>query len=60
MDLIQLLIVLVVVGLLLWLVTSVVPLPQPVRTIVVVVVTLVACFWLLSWAGLTHPLVFRR
>jgi hypothetical protein len=60
MDLIQLLIVLVVVGLLLWLVTSVVPLPQPVRTIVVVLVVLICCIWLLSWAGMTHPLVFRR
>jgi hypothetical protein len=54
MDLISLLVVVVVLGLVWWLVTSYVPLPQPVKTVIMVVAVLIICVLLLQWAGLTH------
>lgn len=54
MDIISLLVVLVVVGLVWWLVTTYVPMPQPVRTIVTVIGVLILCIWLLQWAGIAH------
>lgn len=54
MDIVSLLVVCVVVGLVLWLITSYVPMPQPVKTVVMVVAVLLICVWLLNWAGLAH------
>ncbi len=54
MDIIPLLVVLVVVGLVWWLVTTYLPLPPPVKTVLTVVGVLVLCVWLLEWAGLAH------
>lgn len=52
MNLISLLIVLVVVCLVLWLITKYVPMPEPIRTVVVVIAVLIFCVWLLNWAGI--------
>ncbi len=54
MDLIQLIIVLAVVGLVWWLVTTYIPMPPPIKTVITVVAVLILCVWLLQWAGLTH------
>jgi hypothetical protein len=55
-GLLQLIVVLVVLGLVWWLVTTYVPLPQPVKTIITVLAVLVLCLYLLSFAGLIGPL----
>ena len=59
MDLIQLLIVLVVVGVILWLINQYVPMQPPFKTIINVIVVLVLCLWLLRAFGITagypHP-----
>lgn len=54
MDLISLLIVLVVLGLVWFLIDRYVPLPPPVKTVIIVIAVLLLCIWLLQWAGLTH------
>lgn len=54
MDVVQLLIIVVVLGLVWWLVTSFVPLPAPIKTVITVVAVLIICILLLQWAGLTH------
>lgn len=54
MDLISLLVIVVVLGLVYWLVTTYVPLPPAVRTAITVIAVLVVCVALLNWAGLTH------
>lgn len=60
MDLISLLVVLVVVGLVWWLVTTYLPLPPPVKTIITVIGVLILCIFLLQWAGLTHLNIGHR
>lgn len=54
MDIISLVVVLVVVGLVWWLITTYVPLPAPVKTVITVLAVLVLCVWLLQFAGITH------
>lgn len=54
MDIISLLVLLVVVGLVLWLVTTYVPMPQPIKTVVVAIAVLIFCVFLLNWAGIGH------
>lgn len=54
MDIISLLVVLVVVGLVWWLITTYVPLPAPIKTVITVIAVLVLCIWLLQFAGITH------
>lgn len=54
MDLIQLIIVLAVVGMVWWLVTTYIPMPAPIKTVITVVAVLVLCIWLLQWAGIAH------
>lgn len=54
MDLIQLLIVVAVVGLVWWLVTTYLPLPPGVKQVITVIAVLILCIWLLQAAGLTH------
>lgn len=55
MDLISFLIALTVLGLVCWLLwTYILPLfPEPIRTVITVILVLVLCIWLLQWAGLT-------
>lgn len=52
MSLVSLVIVLIVVGFLLWLVTTYIPMEPTIKRIVVVVVIIVVVLWLLSAFGL--------
>ncbi len=52
MSLLQVIIVLIVVGVLLWLVDSYIPMEQTIRRIINVVVIIAVVFWLLSVFGL--------
>lgn len=56
MSLISLIIVLVVVGFLLWLINTYVPMARPIKTILNVVVVIVVILWLLSALGIFHGL----
>ena len=53
MDLIQMLIVLVIVGVCLFMVTTYIPMAAPIKTLITVVVVLVLCIWLLHAFGIT-------
>lgn len=52
MDLIQLIVVLVIVGVVLWLINTYVPLAPPVKTVINVIVVLILCLWLLRLFGI--------
>jgi len=52
MDLIQLLIILIVVGVIMWLVNNYLPLDQPFKTIINVVVVIVLLIWILGLFGI--------
>jgi hypothetical protein len=60
MDIIQVLIVLVVVGVVLYLVQTYIPMAAPIKTILMVVVVLILCIWLLNVFGIGRPVVLRR
>lgn len=60
MDIIQVLIVLVVVGVVLYLVQTYIPMAAPIKTILMVVVVLILCVWLLNVFGIGRPVVIRR
>jgi hypothetical protein len=51
MDLITIIIVLIVVGLLAWAIAAYLPIPQPFKNIVILLVIVIACLWLLRVAG---------
>lgn len=55
MDLISVLIVLIIVGVCLYLVTTYIPMAPPIKTVITVVVVLVLCLWLLQIFGITGP-----
>jgi hypothetical protein len=52
MSIISILVVLVVVGLLLWAITTAIPMDAQVKRIVQVLVVVVVCLWLLEQLGL--------
>jgi hypothetical protein len=52
MTLIGLVVVLIIVGVLLYLVNTVIPIAPPIKTIINVVVVLAVCLWLLQAFGL--------
>jgi hypothetical protein len=52
MDLIQLIVLLVVVGLVLWLVETQIPLDPTIKMIIRIVIVLAVIIWLLSLVGL--------
>lgn len=54
MDLIQLLIVLVILGVVWYLVTTYIPMPQPIKTVITVIAVLALCIVLLNMAGIGH------
>ena len=56
MPLIQILLVLVVVGVLLWLVNSYIPMQGSIKSILNAVVTIAVVLWLLDVFGLFHSL----
>jgi len=52
MDLISIIVVLVVVGVILWLVQTYIPMLAPIKTVITVVVVLFLCIWLLRLFGI--------
>ena len=56
MSLITLVVVLAIVGVLLWLLNTYVPMAKPIKTIINVVVVLVVVVWLLSVFGIIGSL----
>ena len=52
MGLIELILILAVVGFILWLITSYIPMPAPFKTVIIVIVVIVLCIWLLRIAGI--------
>jgi hypothetical protein len=61
MDIIHVLIVLIVVGVVLYLVQTYIPMAAPIKTIITVVVVLILCVWLLTVFGIgTTPMVIKR
>lgn len=59
MSLIGVLIVLVIVGVCLYLVQTYIPMAQPIKTVITVVVVLVLCVWLLSAFGIIDGSTFN-
>ena len=58
---IQLLVVLVIVGVVLYLINNYVPMAAPIKTIINVVVVLAVCIWLLRVTGIVNiPMSFGR
>lgn len=52
MDVIQVIVVLVIVGVCLYLVQTYIPMAAPIKTIIMVVVVLILCLWLLRMFGI--------
>jgi hypothetical protein len=59
-DIIHILVVLIVVGVVLWLIQTYIPMAAPVKTIITVVVVLLLCLWLLSLFGIGGYVVPSR
>jgi hypothetical protein len=60
MSLISLLILLIVVGVILWLINTYIPMAPPVKTVINVVAVLVLCLWLLSLFGIGDITIGHR
>lgn len=52
MPLLNLVIVLIVIGVLMWLVNKYIPMAEPYRTIINILVIVVICIWLLQTLGI--------
>ena len=60
-GIIEIVVVLIILGLVLYLVETYVPMAQPIKTVLRVVVVLLLCLWLLSAFGIINsPVLFRR
>ena len=59
MPLVTLVIYLIVVGVLLWLINTYIPMAAPIKTIINVVVVVVVCLWLLRLFGIADVAVPR-
>ncbi len=59
MDLISLVIVLVVLGVIWWLVTTYIPMPAPMKTVITVIVVIALCLFLLQVFGIGNVHVGR-
>lgn len=57
-TLLQLVVVLVVLGLVWWLITTYLPLPAPIKMAITVIFVVIVCIYLLSVVGLV-PLSFK-
>lgn len=61
MPIVSLIVTLVIIGVILWLVTTYIPMPAPIRTVIVAVVVLLICLWLLDVFGMmTYTIPVRR
>jgi len=56
MDLVQVVITLIVVGVLLWLVNTFIPMARPIKSILNAVVIIAVVLWLLNGFGFLHSL----
>ena len=56
MSLISLIVVLIVIGVLLWLVNTYIPMDPKIKTIINIVVVIAVCLWLLSLVGILPDL----
>lgn len=54
MPLVSLIVFLVIVGVVLWLLNTLIPMDQKIKTIINVIVVLAVCLWLLETFGLLH------
>ncbi len=59
MSLVSIVLVLIVVGVILWLINSFIPMAGPIKTILNLVVVIVVILWLLSAFGIIHGFNFR-
>lgn len=57
MDVIHLIIVLAVIGVIWYLVTTYIPMPAPMKTVITVVVVIALCLFLLSALGIGHTVL---
>ena len=57
MPLISLILVLALVGFLLWLVLTYIPMPEPFKKVILVLVVIVLVLWLLQLLGLVGPTI---
>lgn len=56
MDLLQLIVMLIVIGVALWLVNTYIPMDQKIKTVLNIVVVVVVCLWLLRIFGVLGAL----
>jgi len=54
MPLLQMIVVLIVLGVVAGLVWQYLPIPQPFKNIIIILIVLAACLFLLDWAGVLH------
>jgi len=59
MDIVSLIVVLVVLGVIWWLVTTYIPMPAPMKTVITVIVVIALCLFLLNLFGIGHLRVGR-
>jgi hypothetical protein len=59
MDLISLVVVLAILGFVLWLVTTYIPMPPPFKNVLIVIVVLLVVLWVLRVVFLLPPVVAR-
>ena len=62
MDLIQLIVILLVLGIVLWLLNTYLPIAQPIKTLITALIVLVFVLWLLQAVGLfsAGPIYFHH
>jgi hypothetical protein len=51
MPILYLLLVLAVFGFAVWLITTYIPMPEPIRKVIIVIAVIVLLVYLLNWAG---------
>lgn len=59
MDLIALVLVLALIGFVIWILTTYIPMPPPIKTAIIVVTAIVMVIWLLGRIGLAIPNVLH-
>jgi hypothetical protein len=60
MPLLNVVLVLIILGVVLWLVTTYIPMAPPIKTVITVVIVLALCLWLLSIFGIGDIYVGRH
>ena len=60
MPIVNVLVILIVVGVILWLINTYVPMAPPIKTVINVIVVLFLCLWLLSLFGIGDFYVGRH